>query len=587
MEENAAHNAVPPSAREEIRRALESLREDVAPGASPPVEVFAPRDDAHGEYATNLPFRLANPLRRAPGEIAEELARAWKMEGVRAEATRGGFLNFRLTPKRLGEEVARAAELGGRYVSSSIGAGRRVLVEYVSANPTGPLHVGHGRGAVLGDGIARVLARAGFDVEREYYVNDMGGQIERLGATLSAKAAAYLGGGAEVPPDGYRGEEIEAAARALAQVEGRAFLDLPESERRRRAAAFGVEHFLASNRADLEALGIGFDRFVRESTLHAEGRVAAVVERLRAAGLLYEADEPEGGEDRVRRADSKAAAMRHRQEGGTWFRSRRFGDDEDRIVLRADGTATYYTADVAYHLHKFERGYDLLVDVWGHDHAAHARRLRAALTALGCDVGRLEIALVQIVRLFSGGEEVRMSKRTGDVVTLAELVEDVGADAVRFFYLLQAPNSHFDFDLDLARKAAKENPVYYAQYAHARLCSILAKGRAKRLVARREFAERIGGEEEARPVAARILRVRDALEDAALTRSPAVLAQAALSLAAAWHRYQTEGKEDPARRVLRTDDPETASARLLLVEATRAALAAALETLGVGRPETM
>lgn len=584
MASNADINA-PSAPRAVLRAALTAWLGDRPGSVSIPIEIQPPRDSLHGEYATNLPLRAAKILGRKPMEIASDLAREIRVDGVTSAAAPPGFVNFRISDARWIAEARRIDDAGSECLRSTVGAGRRVHLEFVSANPTGLLHVGHGRGAVLGDALGRVLGEAGFEVHREYYVNDTGHQIDVLGRTIAFEAARALGATPVPLEERYHGDAVEAAGRRLAENETATFLSLPPEEQTRRGAVLGVKEFLEEIRTDLRGIGITFDRWVRETQLHDAGAVRAVEADLRARGWLYEADAPEGAPDRVRRENSKAARTVARQIGGTFLRTTRFGDDEDRILLRKDGTPTYFTADIAYHAQKIRAGFDVLIDIWGQDHASHAGRMRAALRALDLPEGRLEILLVQIVRLLSGGTEVKMSKRSGGAVPLRELVQEAGPDAVRFFYLLNSPDAHFDFDLDLARTRARENPVFYAQYAHARLASILVRGSEAGMFPDPAAAEELGPSE--REVLVALARLPEALEDAALARSPHHLAQAILRFAAVWHRYQTQGKENEALRVLRPAAPRTTAARLFLARAAKTAMSAALATLGIARPEVM
>ncbi len=551
-----------------------------------------PSDAQHGDYAANAAFLLAKSLRRPPLAVAEDLAANFRGPAD-VSAAAPGFLNFRIHPARLCQFLVAMGDDG--WSRSRAGAGERVNVEYVSANPTGPLHVGHGRGAVIGDTLVRLMAHAGFEVVREYYVNDVGGQVERLGESLLAQARLQQGsdeGGYEVSypvPD-------EAAAW-LAQGGGTAARG--DAALVQAAAAFAKERLLARIMDDLRRLGITFDVVTHESSL--APRIPALIETLRASGMLYEAAEAEGSVEVVRRADSKAAQHRGAMEGGTFLRTSRFGDETDRVILRANGSPTYFTSDIVYHLEKAERGFQRLINVWGADHGGHVKRLVAALeAAAGPDGpgGRLEVVLCQMVRLVRGGVEVKMSKRAGTAISLQDLVEEVGRDAVRFFFLLRSPHAQFDFDLDLAVKQSADNPVFYVQYAHARTRQLLAKG------AEHGLAPEWGRSRDARVETTRVeelltdpaelaiirllARLPTSIRAAALARETHRLPALAMELAQTLHQYQTQGKARDDLRIVRPDEPEITRARLFLIERTGRALKVLLEDLmGVNAPERM
>jgi arginyl-tRNA synthetase len=527
-------------------------------------------DETRGDFQSNLALQLARPLKQKPIEIAESLVA--RLEGpFESSAAAPGFINFRIAASKFHENLRATATDG--WSRSATGGGRRVNIEYVSANPTGELHVGHGRGAVLGDTIARLLGHCGFDVTREYYLNNVGKQVEALGESLLAAAG-------RLRPDGSSWSAtypVAAAAEAFAAAH-------PASATPDEAARFAMDFYLGRIMELLADLSIRFDAVTPEAGLLVG--VAGLIEELRGRDLLYEATEAEGEGERVRRADSKAARHQEAMEGGTFLRTSRFGDETDRIILRAGGAPTYFTSDILYHREKFRRGFDRLINVWGADHGGHVARLRAALEALGQPAERLEVVLCQMVRLIRDGAEFKMSKRSGNLVTLRELVEEAGADAVRFFFLLRASDSQFDFDLDLAKSRTTENPVYYCQYAHARTCRILEKAREATLAPGEAQLELLTADPERR-ILMELIALPETIRSAAVRLEPHRLASAAMNLARVFHSYQTLGKADQELRVIRADRPELSAARLRLVQGVGAAMKKLLELMGVSAPERM
>jgi arginyl-tRNA synthetase len=542
----------------------------------PPLLFEVPRDPQHGDLASTVAMSLAREERRPPRAIAETIvAHLDDPDGILSgvEIAGPGYLNFRFSPAfwhRCLAEVERAG-----YGLPSFGAGRRVLVEFVSTNPTGPLHVGHGRGAVIGDVLARLLGAAGYEVTREYYVNDAGKQIATLGRSAFARLLQAYGDEAPLPEDGYPGEylrDLVAAHRdaLVAEIAAAAAVAAPPPEaaaaflRDREALAVEVCGSAAARRLleiikqDMGALGVAVENFVSERALYDAGVVREALAALAERGFLYE------------------------REGAQWFRSTDFGDEKDRVVQRSDGELTYFAGDVGYHRHKLERGYDELIDVWGADHHGYVKRVEAAIAALGHDPHRLHVVLVQLVRLTRGGEPVRMGKRTGEFVTMREVVEEVGPDAARFFFLMRKADSHLDFDLDLAKKQSAENPVFYVQYAHARICSLFRQAEAEGLAVPPAYA--VGpatlDSAEEKEVVVLLARFPDSVEEAAREREPHRLVFHLIELAAAFHRFYNR------HRVIGAPS-DHALARLHLAGATRTVLRAGLGLLGVGAPETM
>jgi arginyl-tRNA synthetase len=546
------------------RRALVAAWEAaVAAGELPRAELPAftvqrPREGSHGDLASNLAMALAGPSRRPPRGIAEAIlarlpaaAEAAGLPLQRAEVAGPGFVNLFLAPGWLLPVLAEVVAAQGAYARSDAGGGRRVLVEFVSANPTGPLNVVNCRQAAYGDALVRILRAAGWRAEAEYYVNDAGGQFRRLGASLRARAVQLRGGPLELPEGGYPGEYLIPLAEAFLQAHP---LDAPLET----YARFAVDRILAEQRASLERFGVRYDRFVRESDIRAAGGPQRVVAALTAAGHTFERD------------------------GALWLRSTAFGDQDDRVLVKRDGEFTYRVPDIAYHVDKFARGYDVLIDVLGQDHHSDAVSVRAGLAALGHPVQRLEVVLNQLVRLVRGGETVRMSKRGGTFISMDEFLDEVGTDAARFFFLMRTVDNHMDFDIDLAKQQAADNPVYYVQYAHARICSLLRQAAEAGLGVPAPAA--VPPEALRQPAETALLLAMAELPEevraAAEARAPHRVAAYARSLAERFHNFYVQC------RVI--GEPESvAGARLLLADCARAVLAETLGLLGVSAPERM
>lgn len=557
--------------RRELRAAVAAALDravaagDLPPGAYPAVEVEIPRDRSHGDYATSAALVLAKPAGQPPRAVAATLLRhlAVPPERLRsAEIAGPGFVNFRVAPAWYQEVVREARRQGQRYGGSDDGGGARVMVEFVSANPTGPLTVGSGRNAALGEAVARLLDATGWSVHREYYVNDYGNNAENLGRSIDYYYLAKFGRAPfserEFPDGWYPGPYVAAVADEIARRDGDRWLHAAAGERQDHFRRAGVEAFVAEARATLERFGVVMDHWFWESTLHERGEVRVVVDRLLAGDLAYVDDE-----------------------GRTWFRSTRFGDDKDRVMIRADGRPTYFAGDIPYHMDKYARGFRRLIDVLGVDHIGDVARVRGGLAALGHDVSTLEILIYQHVRLLEGGALVKMSKRTGDYVTLAELLESVGADAAHYFLLATHFNNPIDFDLDLARARSTENPVYYVQYAHARIRSILRE--AERTGAAVPATDELQASLE-HPAEVAVMHLLaewpEVLSHAAARLEPHRVAGYAHDLAEAFHVFYQQC------RVLGEREPVTAS-RLALVTATGGVLRSALGILGISAPDRM
>ncbi len=533
-----------------------------------------PRDPSHGDWATTVALRCAKASGMQPHAIAEVVAgHLAQHPGIAAVEIAGpGFVNIRLSATALQRVLVEAREADAAFGAGAAGAGRRVQVEFVSANPVGPLHVGHGRWAALGDSMARLLEHAGWRVEREFYINDAGVQMELFARSVSARYIELCGGEADFPEDGYRGAYITEIAREIFEEEGVCWLDATPEARDHHFREQAYAQVLAHLKRVLHGFGVDFDVWFSERTLHETGP---------------------GG---TRPIDDAIATLRERGHvyddgGAVWFRSTAFGDDKDRVLVKADGSYTYFAADVAYHKDKFGRGLDRVIDIWGADHHGYVARMKAACAALGYE-GRLDVVIGQLVNLFREGEVVRMSKRTGEMVTFEELVDEVGADAARYWFVRRSTDQQVDFDIAVAKEQSAENPVYYVQYAHARICSILRKaaGETAEGVATDAVADAaVASDTDLSPLTAdaelALMRKLDefgeVVDAAARELAPFKLARYAEDLAAVFHQFYTQC------RVVDPGAPELSAARLYAVDATRRALRCALGLLGVSAPERM
>ena len=529
-------------------------------GPLPVPQLLAPKQKEHGDFATNVALALASASGRPPREVAQAIADAMEPAAfVRSVEVAGpGFLNFFVTSDWL-QDALRGAVTRGRDYGRGAPNGKRVQVEFVSANPTGPLHIGHARNAVLGDALARLFEAAGWSVEREYYFNDAGRQMDQFGLSVQARYLQVLGQEAEMPEDGYLGDYVTEIARDIVDEHGDALAALPEDERLARLLAEGSRRTLDQIKVTLERFGIHFDVFFSEAELARKGEIAAAVERLRESGHAYDAD------------------------GAVWFRSTTFGDDKDRVMVRSNGAHTYFGADCAYLIDKFARGFDRVVYVWGADHHGDVRRVKGAAEALGYDPEAVEIVLYQWVAFLRAGEAVRMSKRAGQIVTLDQLIDEVGTDAARFTLLQFSNDSAMNFDIEAVKQQTMENPVYYVQYGHARIASILRKVGEQGVV--RPPLESVDlsllSTEPELDLLRALADVPGEIGAAAEQRAPHRLTHAAMGLAATFHRFYTEC------RVVDAGDDALTQARLVLCAGTKQAIANLLEILGVGAPEVM
>jgi len=542
-------------ALERARAAGELVIEEVAE-----IHAEVPREAGHGDLASNVAMTLAKAARMKPRDVAAVILRnirdphGWIAS---SELAGPGFLNFTFSPSAWRQRLLGIIAEGDSYGSSTAGAGRSVQIEFVSANPTGPLHIGHGRGAATGDAIARILAAAGHDVVREYYVNDAGGQMATLGRSVLARYRELYGSDESFPEDGYPGDYVVDLAREMKERDGDRWLHADGSAVQE-VAQWAGERMLARIREDLDAFNIRFDLFTSERQLRADGMVRGAIEALRSADCLYE------------------------QDGALWFRSTTFGDDKDRALVKSDGELTYFASDVAYHRAKFLAGYDLIVDVWGADHHGYVKRVEASLAALGEGVERFRVVLVQIVNLTRDGVPVRMGKRTGEFVALRDVLDEVGPDLARFFFLMRKSDAQLDFDLELARRQSAENPVFYVQYAHTRIAGIFRQAAERGIPAPTANAETVavlGNDDELM-----LIRILDefpsVVEGAASSLEPHRVVFYAQRLAGEFHRFYTRNK-------CVTDDPQLTAGRLLLVGAVKQVIGRALSLVGVSAPDRM
>lgn len=528
--------------------------------------IDAPKNPAHGDWASNAALVYAKAAGAKPRELAEKIKAALvdPEHAVAALDVAGpGFLNFRLAPEVWWKALEEVSKLGPAFGRGTTGAGKKVDVEFVSVNPTGPMHVGHGRGAVTGDAIASLLGAAGHQVTREYYINDAGNQIRTLARSVHLRYRELFGEKIELPEESYPGEYVIEIAREIQQKHGRRYLEAPEGDWLEPFAALAVERVLAMIRGDLDLLGIRFDVwFSEKQKLHQSGALKKVLEDFRRRDLLYDKD------------------------GAVFFRSTKHGDDKDRPVVKSNGDPTYLAGDIAYHQDKFSRGYAFCLDVWGADHHGDIPRVRAAVAELGIDPQRLQFVLVQMVNLLREGQPFKMSKRAGTVVSLREVVEEVGRDAARFFFLMRRSDAQLDFDVALARKQSSDNPVFYVQYGHARLCSILTKAREAGLPAPSyDLAALLSLTlPEELELAKRILSLPELVAGAAAAFEPHRLVFFLQETVAAFHAYYTRYKNTD--KVI-GPDPVKTKARLFLCDALRQSMANALAILGVSAPERM
>jgi arginyl-tRNA synthetase len=550
--------------RQELARCLQQAvskaqQEGVlASAALPEVLIEHPQNPEHGDFASGLPLRLARAMRMSPMAIAEKISEHIvpppQIDKVLIASP--GFINFTLREDWLSTEVESILAAGESYGDIKLGKDKRVQLEFVSVNPTGPLHVGHGRGAVLGSTLANVLSASGYAVEKEYYINDMGTQIHNFGRSLYVRYQQCLGKEAAMPPDGYYGNYMVDLAKEIVQEQGDKFLLLSEIEAASQLAEVGVAKMLQRIKQDLELLNVVFDTWFSERSLYVDGQYNRAMELLQSEAYIA------------------------KKENATWFESSSLGEDKDNVLVRSDGSPTYFASDIAYHYNKFlERKFDQVIDIWGADHQGHVTRMKAVLKALKCDPEQLKVIICQLVTLRRGQEIVKVSKRSGDIITLQEVIEEVGPDACRFFFLSRSADSQMDFDLELAKRQSADNPVYYVQYAHARIASILRLAKQQEIDCSQGDVSLLTTEPELTLIR-RLILLPEIVERVAVTLEPHHLPYYAQDLATVFHSFYKQC------RVVSKDEALT-KARLKLVQATQIALAKVLHLMGMSAPEKM
>ncbi|WP_084804398.1 arginine--tRNA ligase [Halonatronum saccharophilum] len=542
----------------EIEKAINGL-EELNINNLPPVKLEVPRDESHGDYATNIAMVLAGQAKMAPRQIAEIIKS--NLEDVdlieKVEVAGPGFINFHLSNSWLYDVLLEVHNKGQDYGKVNLGENKKVQVEFVSVNPTGPLHVGHSRGAVVGDVLSNLLIKAGFDVTKEYYINDAGNQMNILGNSVAVRYRQLLGEDIEMPEDAYKGDYIKDIAQDIIDEFADKYLEEAKDKKIDFFREYGYKYCLKNIEEDLNSFGIEFDNWFSERTLHPEG-IEEIVREFKDSDLIYEKD------------------------GALWFKSTEFGDDKDRVVIKDDGNPTYLAADMAYHKNKYNRGFEEVINVWGADHHGYIERMKAVVEALGYERDALLIILVQLVTLLRDGEQVPMSKRAGNFVTLRDVVREVGKDAARYFYVMLSTNSHLDFDLELAKKQSSDNPVYYIQYAYARICSILDQvDEAGIEVPSIEDVQlsKLEAEEEIDLIKA-LADYPNQIEKSAKNRAPHYIARYAYDLASLFHKFYN-------KCYVLIEDKQLMKARLILVLAAKQVLVNVLDLLGLDSPASM
>ena len=554
--------------QKELReKILDALGRAIANGELPaePLPAFnieKPANSANGDFSSNIALAGAKAFKKAPRMIAQSIAENIDLEDTlfeKVEIAGPGFLNFYLSQRYYSEIVKDVINKGDAYGASDYGNGKKVLVEFVSANPTGPMHIGNARGGAIGDCLAAVLEKAGYNVSREFYVNDAGNQIEKFATSLEVRYLQLYKDGIEIPEDAYKGADIIEHAKNFAAEYGDRFVEASSDERRKALVDFALPKNIAGLERDLLQYRIKYDNWFKESTLHADGSVAKIIEKFKELGVTYE------------------------QDGALWFKASKFGNDKDVVLIRANGIPTYIVPDIAYHYNKLvTRGYDKAVDVLGADHHGYVPRMKAALSALGIDENRLDCVIMQMVRLVRDGETIKLSKRSGKAITLTTLLDEIPIDAARFFFNLREPNSHFDFDLDLAAQETSQNPVYYVQYAHARICSILKKAQSSGITLRTPTDEELDllNSPEETELIRHLSSLTDEVITAAKTYDPARITHFVIELATLFHKFYN------AQRVI-ADDEGLMQARLYLCVAVKDTIKNILTMLKISAPESM
>ena len=553
----------------ELKNIIEqAVKKAVSNGALPEAEmpqfnIEKPANKDNGDYSTNVAMAGARAFKKAPRMIAEAIVSCIDLDGTafeRVEIAGPGFMNFFLSQQFYSNVLKDVFSCGKDYGKSDYGQGKRVLVEFVSANPTGPMHIGNARGGAIGDCLASVLDWAGFSVNREFYVNDAGNQIEKFATSLEVRYLQHYDSSVELPEDAYHGQDIDEHAENFIKEYGDKYVNADSKERRKALVDFALPKNIAGLERDLGRYRITYDKWFRESTLHNDGSVQRVIDALKEKGVTYE------------------------QDGALWFKASEYGNDKDIVLVRANGLPTYIVPDIAYHYNKLvTRGYDKAIDVLGADHHGYVPRMKAALTALGLDASRLDCVIMQMVRLVREGETIKLSKRSGKAITLNTLIDEVPLDAARFFFNLREPNSHFDFDLELAAKQSSENPVYYVQYAHARICSIIKKAQEQGVELKTPSDDELAllNSKEEKDLIRHLSLLTDEIVSAAKSYDPAKITHYVIELATLFHKFYN------AQRVMLDDNEGLMQARLFLCKAVKDTIYNILTMLKITAPEVM
>lgn len=547
---------------------VEAIKKAIADGALPEAEIpqfniEKPANKDNGDYSTNVAMAGARAFKKAPRMIAEAIESCIDLDGTvfeKVEIAGPGFMNFFLSQQFYSDVLKDVFACGKDYGKSDYGQGKRILVEFVSANPTGPMHIGNARGGAIGDCLASVLDWAGYNVNREFYVNDAGNQIEKFATSLEVRYLQHFDSSVELPEDAYHGQDIVDHAENFIKEYGDKYVNADSKERRKALVDYALPKNIAGLERDLKRYRITYDKWFRESTLHNDGSVQKVIDALKAKGVTYE------------------------QDGALWFKASEYGNDKDIVLVRANGLPTYIVPDIAYHYNKLvTRGYDKAIDVLGADHHGYVPRMKAALTALGLDASRLDCVIMQMVRLVRDGETIKLSKRSGKAITLNTLIDEVPLDAARFFFNLREPNSHFDFDLELAAKESSENPVYYVQYAHARICSIIKKAQEQGVELRNPSDDELAllNSKEEKDLIRHLSSLTDEVVSAAKSYDPAKITHYVVELATLFHKFYN------AQRVMLDDKESLMQARLFLCKAVKDTIYNILTMLKITAPEVM
>lgn len=543
---------------EEIKKSIQQAQlADI--NEMPEIKIEIPKDNKNGDYSTNIAMVLTKIAKRNPREIATAIVDNLDTTAAQVEKVDiagPGFINFYLDSAYLTAIITEAINKGNQFGHKAEKNGENILLEYVSANPTGDLHIGHARNAAVGDTLANILEAAGYNVTREYYINDAGNQITNLARSIEARYFEALGDNSfEMPEGGYHGKDIINIGKDLAEKQPE-IKDLNEEERIKTFRQLGVDYEMQKLRKDLDDFNTHYDSWFSETTLYESGEIKQVLNKMTKLSYTYEED------------------------GATWLRTTDFSDDKDRVLIKKDGNYTYFLPDIAYHFDKIERGNDILINLFGADHHGYIQRLKASMETFGVDSERLEIQIMQMVRLMQDGQEVKMSKRTGNAITLREIMDEVGVDAARYFLTMRSPDTHFDFDMELAKQESQDNPVYYAQYAHARICSILKQAKEKGVEPSTDADYSFITNDKAIELMKKIAEFESTIENAAAHRAPHRMTNYIQDLAAHFHKFYNDEK-------VLTDDLEKTKALIALIDAVRITLHNALNLVGVTAPESM